>query len=177
MDAASLSALVIASLGAAVQIWQLRVQHNLARQQAISNRAIELNKETFAAHKGALKEICTPLQKFQDELMLLVKSPPENFLDGDQRKRLVSARDEFFKAYQMQHTSLDDHERRVLLEVRNRCADVILMLDLEGAWNNGYLDLTEEQKQKLNHAASQLDGQHQKILYFSMLRLQEALGK
>jgi len=96
----ALSALVIAIFGAGSQLWQIRVQQGLARRQAREAKSLELSWETFKTHSVALKEACTAVQGFLDELMLLQKAAPGTLLGADQRKRILAARDAVLQSYQ-----------------------------------------------------------------------------
>jgi hypothetical protein len=168
----ALSALVIALLGAGSQLWQIRAQQDLARKQARDTKSLELSWETFKAHSVALRETCTAVQGFLDELMLLQKAAPGTILGVDQRKRILAARDAVLQSYKEHHPVLDASERRILFEVRDRCANVVLMLDLGKVWSPEYLNLDEAQRASVHQASTQLANLHQRLLLGGLQRLQ-----
>lgn len=178
MDAAlltAISALTVAVLSGASQLWQIILKTKLEGRKQREERVEDLGREAMKVHDAALAEICRALQGFQDELLLLSKSSPGSLLAGDVKRRLIDSRDKLLSAYQQHHPTLNDGERRALLEARERSVDIIFFLDQHSAWKGEYIEVDQDSLTQIDRTMTALGYHHQRLLLGGLQRMQIAL--
>jgi hypothetical protein len=166
---AALSALAVASATGMYQIVQARTSNRLQRETALEDEKRARAAQIAEEQRQGLRSISKAIQHFQDELLLLTRAAPKSRLGTQARNQMIMARDEILETYREYHYVLDPHTREGLLIVREKAADVVLALELEGVWKSRFVEIHEEQRRELERISHLLSMQQQQLLLFTLL--------
>jgi hypothetical protein len=166
---AALSALAVASATGMYQILHARTSNRLQRETAEEDEKREREARIAEERRQGLRAISKAIQHLQDEILLLTRAAPKSLLGVDARNRMTGARDEILEAYREYHYALDPHSREGLLIVREKAADVVLALEIEGVWKSRFVEIKDEQRQELERTSHFLSIQQQQLLLFTVL--------
>ncbi|MDY7092619.1 MAG: hypothetical protein SX243_06570 [Acidobacteriota bacterium] len=152
----AIGALIVALLGGLFQLYQARISR-------VVELKAELAQEALRSYRQGLIEVCSSLLGFQDQLNLISKAEGAR-LSVKYREELHRARDEVMDSVRANHVTFPKEFRVLLLDARERCADIVLALELEGVWKGDHVKLEPGQVGRVRNVMVELGMIHQRLL-------------
>ena len=162
---AACSALLVSLTTGVIQLLQIRTKHHLEEKEKVEQHLHDLDDESFRESQEGLREACKALQRFQDEILLLIRAAPNSLISDNQRQQIVEARNHLLHLYQQYHPILSDADRSNLNESRKKAVDIVLRLEFERIWNQEYLTLADGVIEELRRTSVTLGHYHQQLLF------------
>lgn len=172
---ASGSALLVSMVTGILQMLQIKAGHRLDEVKRIEARASDLSGQVFQEKQEGLREACRGLQRFQDEILLLIKASPSSLVSDTQQKSITEARDQVLRIYQQYHPLLSSPDRENLNEARKKVVDIVLRLELERVWDVSFLTLGDGLAREIERASVILGNYHQQLLFSAVNGLRDRL--